>query len=269
MTQEQPSSQTAEDRGQTPISQTKSISVPDMPIPDLPDAEHRCAAIPWEVRGKHVFTAFFKTVFLVTVHPRSLGLLLDQPVNTKEARGFRKMVMLFCLAGVLAVGGGGVMLRLIPEFTQPTFEKVFFPGLIGGIVLMLLAWLLIRFTIGAARWFYCPPALSPAQRETSLALSYYLTAPLSLASLAWLTLLILLGGQGYYTLTLWTLLSLGGAVVLIYYVFTLAGLRTIARRRGWNLFFSALGLEFIWITIWGGMLSLPVTIGMWLMLFLT
>jgi hypothetical protein len=60
MTQDRPSPETAEaNRGQTPISQTKSISVPDLPAPDLPDAEHRCTAIPWEVRGKKVFAPFF------------------------------------------------------------------------------------------------------------------------------------------------------------------------------------------------------------------
>jgi hypothetical protein len=204
-------------------------------------------------------------VFLVIIHPVSLGLLLEEPVSPKEARRFRKMVIRFFLAGVLAISGG---LCLIPISGNYGYRNQLI-GAIGGTVITLLAWLLIRLSIGASRWFYCPPALSPAQQETSLALSYYLTAPLSLASLAWLTLLIPLGGQTNFPVTQWCLLTLGMVALSLYLVSAGIGLRVVARRRGWNLFLSVIGLDLIWITIWGGLISLPVTVAMWLGLFLT
>lgn len=236
----------------------------DVPVPPPFDGlPERCAAIPWDVRGKQVFRGFWKTVGLSLFHPGKLGELIDQPVDPRQAREFRQVVVLHFVLPLMVNG----IVRGIMFFRQQNGGPLFI-FLFTTPVMLLLSWLLIRLMIGTSRWFFCPPHLSPRRQETSLALSYYLTGPLAISSFAWLALPLLAVDSVEVNLVAILLSSLPPlAAMAWYYVVVVIGLRNVAQRSGANLVLSAAGVAACWIVIWASFVLVPAFLAMWVLMY--
>lgn len=233
--------------------------------PPFEGPEERCAAIPWEIRRHNVYGSFWRTVLMVLAHPSRLGELIDQPVNPKQAKEFRRMSVQFFVLGWI----GAVMAAIAsaPRFKEQN-EGVGAAICIGIPLGLAFSWPFARFIIGASRWFFYPPQLTPRQQETSLSLSYYLTAPLALAAVACLSLPLLAIDHPLARMASRLLCSIPPlAAMAWYYVLVVVGLYRIARRQDLNLAFSAIGMALVWAAIWAGMILTPVCVAMWLLMY--
>jgi hypothetical protein len=248
------------------MTEPNELSSSDVPAPPPFDGlEERCAAIPWEVRGRNVYGGFWRTVLMVLAHPSRLGELIDQPVSPKEAKDFRRTVVLFFVPAMIVSGVVEAVLLFRQNGNTGVPILTIFIGIPVG---LLFSWVLVRFVIGASRWFFCPPHLGPRRQESSLALSYYLTSPLALAALAWLALPLVAINHPLAAIVSTLLASVPPLAALVwYYVLVVIGLRRIARRQDRNLAFSAIGVAMIWLTIWAGMFLVPLCAAMWLLMY--
>jgi len=248
------------------------MSEPNKPLPpDLPTPppfegqEERCAAIPWEVREHNVYGSFFRTVLMVLGHPSRLGELIDQPVNPRQAQKFRRMSVQFFILGSIVTAMVAVMSA--PNLKEQ-YERILAGFFIGVPLGLALSWAFARFLIGAGRRCYCPPQLTPRQQETSLALSYYLTAPLAIAAVSCLLLPLVVIDHPLARVASRLLPSISPLVAMVwYFVLVVLGMRRIARRQGRNLVFSTIGVALVWLAIWAGMILTPVCVAMWLLMY--
>jgi hypothetical protein len=233
--------------------------------PPIPEPDERCAAIPWEVRGRDRYGGFWRTIRMVLTHPSRLGELIDQPASPEQAKEFRRMVVLLFVLGSITTGM--IAIVSLPNFKEP-YERVLAAICFGVPLGLAFWWMLARFLIGSSRWFFCPPGLSPPQRETSLALSYYLTAPLALGAVSCLSLPLLGIDHPAVRIVLRSLCSVPPLTILVwYYVLVVIGMRHVARRKGWNLVLSAAGMTVVWLVILAGMFLVPLCIAMWLLMY--
>lgn len=138
--------------------------------------------LPWVHRHRIGRTrAFWRTVWLVTFHPRRLAEEINQPVSYADARKFQWVCVL--LAYVSVASG----LALVDP--NKAFD-------LGGLLLwpdrfaiLVMAWIGLMFFFltasGVASYFFHPRGLPVVRQNRAVALSYYASA-----ALAWTPLVV-------------------------------------------------------------------------------
>lgn len=226
--------------------------------------------VPWEHRDVYgSFGGFWRTVFYVIRRNGRLGAEVDAYVEFKAARRFRHLVMLTALlglAGMAMVLSAPYSLGLAPDLGDEDTRLFFIAGASAGFV--ILSELAILLCCQVAHWFFMPKAFNELQRHNSLALSYYLSAPV---------VLLLLGTPAFVLFTTaaenpWLpilVAILPVAVAVYWFQLVLCGLKHITGRRGRKLVMPAILIALGWISAIGGLLLLPAMLLMWLVMWVS
>jgi hypothetical protein len=145
--------------------------------------------IPWTHRKViGVTRAYWRTVRLVTLHPRRLAGDVARPVSYADARRFQQITVLVAYVPLLVIAMG-VILNNSPDnfgaFPQHFSERPL--GWTLELALLPLAglclWLFLFAATGAASYFFHPRSIPIERQNRALALSYYACAPLAVMPL--------------------------------------------------------------------------------------
>jgi len=202
--------------------------------------------------------SFWRTVFFVLARMGRLPEETRPRVERPAGKRFRSLVVLCFLLGLLSIELTSVLCRPVkPE-----------AGLIALPIWFVLGWIQIRCLIGTSRWFVAPGSLGEEERETAVAWSEYLAAPLSF--LVFLVPLPCVAALGNPALTA-TAAGCGWLAVLavlgLWYAVLVRSFTSAERLSRRRAVASAVGLLLVWGAVLALFVFLPACVIMWLLLY--